>query len=150
MTRHLLFVGFSVKDPHFHEIVHDVRRALPEGRNRFGTVLTIDDDPVKTRLWKQDLDFMRFTDGRQLEIFLDAVLAYGASSHSYLLARDYGSALDPDVRTIAHALQKMAHSIPERARSGAVWNVVSEMLTELGWQAESSRSSWRALPKGLR
>lgn len=150
MTRHLLFVGFSVKDPHFHEIVHDVRRALPEGRNRFGTVLTIDDDPVKTRLWKQNLEFIRFGDGRQLEIFLDAALAYGASSHSYLLARGYGSALDPDVRTIAHALQKMADSIPESARSGAVWNVVSGMLGELGWQTESSRSSWRALPKGLK
>ncbi|WCI09657.1 SIR2 family protein [Arthrobacter sp. OVS8] len=29
ITHHLLFVGFGLADDHFHEILHDVRRALP-------------------------------------------------------------------------------------------------------------------------
>lgn len=28
MTRHVLFVGFGMRDDHFHEIIHDVRRAM--------------------------------------------------------------------------------------------------------------------------
>ncbi|WP_143347924.1 SIR2 family NAD-dependent protein deacylase, partial [Enterococcus faecalis] len=41
-TRHLLFVGFGLTDDHFHEIVHDVRRAFPaSGNGPLATALTL-------------------------------------------------------------------------------------------------------------
>lgn len=44
LTHHLLFVGFGLTDDHFHEIVHDVRRALPNNasnNHQMGTVLSL-------------------------------------------------------------------------------------------------------------
>lgn len=150
MTRHLLFVGFGVQDPHFHEIVHDVRRAVPT-EQKFGTVLTtFKEDLIRQRLWERDLDFIHLETPRLLEIFLDAVLAYGTSSHSYLLADGYGSSLSSADRAVSKSLKKMAEAIPHEARTGAAWDAVWGMLTNLGWTSESApNGSWRGLPDGL-
>ncbi|WP_207346453.1 SIR2 family protein [Arthrobacter sp. E3] len=56
LTHHLLFIGFGLADDHFHEIIFDVRQALPETRNHeFGTVLALQDDPLQRHLWKSPL-----------------------------------------------------------------------------------------------
>ncbi|WP_157311135.1 MULTISPECIES: SIR2 family protein [unclassified Microbacterium] len=149
MTRHLLFVGFGVTDPHFHEIVHDVRRAVPDKGQPFGTVLTIGHDPVKRGLWGDDLKFVEVDTPRMVDVFLDAVLAYGASSHSYLLAKGYLSTLDPEDRIVAEALGKMIDSIPEADRRGTAWDAVAVGLRDLGWGARVEKRSRSALPKGL-
>lgn len=150
MTRHLLFVGFGVKDPHFHEIVHDVRRAVPAGSSHFGTVLTLGNDTVLRKLWHGQLDFIALSNPRELDIFLDAVLAFGASTHPYLLADGYDSALSNTDRVVTAALTQMIESIPVDAREGTAWQAVSAMLTDLGWNADDDRSRWRPLPDGLR
>lgn len=149
MTRHLLFVGFGVKDPHFHEIVHDVRRAIPDRGVPFGTVITLSNDEVLRALWKHDLEFVHLPNARILDIFLDAVLAYGASSHSYLLAEGYLSTLSPEDQVVANALNQMIANVPEGSRTGATWAVIETMLHSLGWMRDSSRRSWAALPEGL-
>ncbi|MBY6059850.1 SIR2 family protein [Microbacterium esteraromaticum] len=149
MTRHLLFVGFGVKDPHFHEIVHDVRRAIPDKGVPFGTVITLSDDEVLRALWKHDLEFVHLPNARILDIFLDAVLAYGASSHAYLLSKGYLSTLSPEDRVVANALNEMIVAVPESLHMGATWAVVEKMLHGLGWMAEASKRSWPALPEGL-
>lgn len=149
MTRHLLFVGFGVKDPHFHEIVHDVRRAIPVREKPFGTVLTLNDDPFMSKLWSNDLDFVPLPNARMIEIFLDAVLAFGASSTSYLLAEHYFSALSAEDREVSTALKQMIGSIPESAQAGSSWPAVDSALRRLGWKSESSKISWGGLPEGL-
>ncbi|CAH0123307.1 SIR2 family protein [Microbacterium sp. Bi121] len=137
MTRHLLFVGFGMGDAHFHEIVHDVRRALPERGHRFGTVVTLSDDQVTRRLWENDLDFVHIDSPRQLEIFLDAMLAYGATSNSYLLADGYESALDGAELEVRRALMAVTESVSARGRNGKSWPVVARMLEELGFGSET-------------
>lgn len=149
MTRHLLFVGFGVTDPHFHEIVHDVRRAVPGKGQPFGTVLTLGHDPVKRGLWGDDLKFVELDTPRLIDVFLDAVLAYGASSHSYLLAEGYLSTLDPEDRVVAEALGRMIDSIPDADRHGTAWDAVSAGLRDLGWGVKIEKHSWNGLPEGL-
>ncbi len=149
MTRHLLFVGFGVKDPHFHEIVHDVRRAVPDKSQAFGTVLTLNDDPVTRQLWRSDLDFVFLPNPRTLDIFLDAVLAYGASSTSYLLADGFASALSRQDQELSDALRHMVDSLPPSARTGSSWGAVEQMLRRFGWGSESTSRSWAELPAGL-
>jgi hypothetical protein len=138
-----------VKDPHFHEIVHDVRRAIPVREKPFGTVLTLNDDHFMSTLWSKDLDFVPLPDARMVEIFLDAVLAFGASSTSYRLADDYFSALSAADREVSTALKQMIGSIPESAQAGSSWPAVESSLRRLGWKSESSQSSWGGLPEGL-
>lgn len=148
MTRHLLFVGFGMGDPHFHEIVHDVRRALPEKKRHFGTVLTLTADEVTKRLWNDDLDFIALETPRKLEIFLDAMLAYGSTSNSYLLGSGYESALSTADLSLRDALTHVAE-VGAGARDSSAWPVVERMLRELGHEQFAPTRSWGALPAEL-
>lgn len=136
MTRHLLFVGFGVKDPHFHEIVHDVRRALPERAGPFGTVVTLTDSEVTRRLWSDDLDFVTVSSARLLDVFLDALLAHAATTHSYLLADGYASTLPDADAALRDALLRSVSDLPAGARQSKVWPHVEEVLVQLGLGAE--------------
>jgi hypothetical protein len=58
ITKHMLFVGFSLNDDNFHRIVDAVRRALgpQEGQDgKFGTVVFVTDEPLVRELWLEDL-----------------------------------------------------------------------------------------------
>ena len=61
ITRHMLFVGFSLGDDNFHRIVDDVRKALgdrgPEPEP-FGTALMVRAPSFTQELWKDDLDIV--------------------------------------------------------------------------------------------
>jgi hypothetical protein len=59
LTRHLLFVGYSMSDDNFHRIVHQVR-AIVQGTgdgptHEFGTVLTPDRPTLIDEVWKPEL-----------------------------------------------------------------------------------------------
>src|SRR4029453_8707073 len=61
LTHHLLFVGFGLADDHFHEIVHDVRRALPNDASKnhqMGTVLSLFQEPLQKLVWTGKLDIL--------------------------------------------------------------------------------------------
>jgi hypothetical protein len=63
ITRHMLFVGFSLSDDNFHRVVHDVRNAIggPDDRPEpepFGTALTLEEKPLVDSLWKGDVQFV--------------------------------------------------------------------------------------------
>lgn len=136
MTRRLLFVGFGMSDSHFHEIVHDVRRALPSSTHDFGTVLTLRDDPVTQRLWERDLEFVTFESARLLDVFLDAVMAFAADSHSYLLARGYASTLGPADARIADRVRALVNSLDDTATQSPAWPILRQALQELGWDPD--------------
>lgn len=83
ITRHMLFVGFSLVDDNFHRIADDVRKALgraaesseeddpnivqasPQvmlGHEPFGTALLLERNPLMADLWRQDLDLVAMSD----------------------------------------------------------------------------------------
>ena len=151
VTHHLLFVGFGLKDDHFHEIIHDVRRALPQGpgdANGFATALTLSEDRVHESLWRNTLHIvpMSGSDGksetganidysvpaRTMEIFLDAVLAFSTDSHSYLLSDQFEHALDDDERRLRNALLALNSATHDGERKTAAWTVVQKSLMDLG------------------
>ncbi|MBE4717299.1 SIR2 family protein [Pseudarthrobacter sp. AB1] len=158
VTHHMLFVGFGLEDDHFHEIIHDVRRALPKRRlnqpRPFGTVLSLDAADSKRHIWQGQLDFISVTDdarpqgpvdeesaaalvlaaGRKLEIFLDALGAFSSDSHSYLLAPLYTEGLSHEERGLRQQLLALAREQrPEK--SSEIWSVLEDALVELGWES---------------
>jgi hypothetical protein len=139
MTRRLLFAGFGVSDPHFHEIVHDVRRALPDHGRPFGTVLTLADSATTRRLWHGELDFVVLPTPRVHDIFLDALMAHAASTHSYLLAAGYAATLPSPDAALREALRDFAESLPEHARYSDAWPIVEASLVQLGWRSLEPR-----------
>lgn len=120
MTRHLLFVGFGMRDDHFHEIVHDVRRAVgTQSSGLTATALTLRDDPLHQALWSKHLETVPIgeaKDGppapaaRRLEVFLDVMMCATSDSHSYLLRDDFAEALSTDERALAEALRALART----------------------------------------
>ena len=56
VTRHMLFVGFSLDDDNFHRIAHDVRKAIGEQARskKLGTALKLTREPLKEDLWQKE------------------------------------------------------------------------------------------------
>ena len=152
ITHHLLFVGFGLSDDHFHEIMHDVRRALPveDAGGNFGTALVLDDDPMRQRLWGNHLNLVSMADpnsskrdveqaARTLEIFLDALIAYSSDSHAFLLADAYDGGLTSDERNLREALLALK-SLPAANGASSAAPVIDRMLRELGWDGKAPKS----------
>ena len=142
ITHHLLFVGFGLADDHFHQIIHDVRRALPEtsGGTEFATALTMRQDTLAETLWRNQLKLLPMgpvggeirTAGRRLEIFLDALLAYATDSHSYLLHNDFESSLEVDEQALRRKVLAFTAIIGSQERAVPAWAVIERMLESLG------------------
>jgi hypothetical protein len=111
ITKHMLFVGFSLEDDNFHRIVHDVRKAIrPSGEakdlDHFGTAVMLDDNALKRELWSDQLAFAstavpdsvgdKRAAARRLEIFLDRLLFETADTSAYLMNPAYDSLLSKE------------------------------------------------------
>lgn len=104
LMRHMMFVGYSLQDEDFHEVIHEVRAArgglaVDGGR---GTVLTLFHDELEQELWVEDLevvpmlavafkDDLQSVAARQLEIFLDLVGYLSTTSAPFFLDLTYQS-----------------------------------------------------------
>lgn len=113
MTKHMLFVGYSLTDDTFHRVMHDVRRARGENGGPIGTALTLFDDPLLRKLWGDVLNFVpmeprpkKVTDAdraraaRKLEIVLDEIAIHSADISTFLLDPTYDGVLDDNERII--------------------------------------------------
>jgi len=149
LTRHMLFVGYSLSDEDFHQLVHGVRQALEgtEHTDRFGTVLTLFDDPMFAELWP-DLEVVAVADelvgeptssekaeaARRMQILLDLVAFEAADLDAFLLDPTYADLLSPAERRLADRLRPLATD-PDIASAGddlPAGARVRQLLTELG------------------
>ena len=141
ITRHMLFVGFSLDDDNFIRIAHDVRAALPKRDPRhapkFGTVLTLEEDPARRLVWERDFDIApmdRSGDGnltapaRDLEILLDDVLARSRPELSHLMKPDFAGVLDAEERDMSAALTRLAGE----SKDSPAWRPVRDFLARFG------------------
>lgn len=145
ITHHLLFVGFGLADDHFHEIVHDVRRALPvnTANGHFGTALMLQKDAMREKLWGPHLKLLDMSSvgvdkkvaARSLEIFLDALVAYSSDNHSFLLAPHYEGGLQEQERELRKSLLKLTGLQATQGTNGS-GPIIQRMLRELGWDGE--------------
>lgn len=100
LTRHLLFVGYSLSDDNFHRMVHQVRATAATRSaepRRVGTVLTPAAPGVLAPIWKPEIDFVstaaedRPFDPRRQAIFLDCLAAAVSPPGAHLLDRTWSS-----------------------------------------------------------
>ena len=137
LTRHMLFVGFSLEDDNFHRIVDAVRKACGgahlDQASGFGTVLDLVDRPIVRELWKDELGWMTFPSPRCIEIFLDylgfrAARATGAADH--LLDPTYAGVRSPADERLRAKLLDIAGD--GALRGAEAWPVVEGLLQRLG------------------
>lgn len=139
VTKHLLFVGYSLSDEDFHQLVDEIRIAIgsSDAKDVLGTVLTTSEWPL-ARLWDDLLrveQIGRTTDlpNRHLQIFLDRVAHLATPHDSHLLDESFTGLLDPEEARIAVSLKEAQR-------------VVGEILTRHP-DHETARAVYRGLEK---
>lgn len=177
MTRHMLFVGFSLDDPNFHRIADAVRRAVRGGAGggagggaagvaqvrargeRFGTALTPARRGLVEEIWSDDLRWIAMAEqgddpreaARRHDVFLDCMAAH-APSAGHLFDPAFAPLLGPDEEELTRAigeLRGIAESMRARGASSPALPVVERMIEELGAGSGVPRHRARS-PRGAR
>jgi hypothetical protein len=146
ITRHMLFVGFSLNDDNFHRIADDVRRAIRPADSGptapFGTALLLREDSLMEELWKDDLQCVNMgkaqeidvaTAARRLEVFLDLLLAEATQPTAHILDRTYADALSGEETALRDRLDSFLRTIPPAVRHSAAWHPIERALKLLGY-----------------
>ncbi|MGY1669377.1 SIR2 family NAD-dependent protein deacylase [Geodermatophilus sp. SYSU D00710] len=150
LTRHVLFVGTSMLDDDLIRIAHQVRSAVQGSqgsRHRSGTVLALQEDTARSRLWEQDVETVAMARGdtapaeaaRRLEVLLDLLGCLSAPPTGYLLDPAYRGMLDADERRLAEALQEVAGRLPEGPATTSAAGEVAALLRRLGHGRSAGR-----------
>lgn len=96
MTRHMLFIGYSLSDEDFHQLVHDVRMARDDRSELLGTALMPVSHPLLRHLWN-DVDIV----DTATDITESEGTAIAAHRRVALLLDFVGAHTTSDVRFIA-------------------------------------------------
>lgn len=139
ITRRMLFVGFSLTDPNFLQIAHDVRRAIPRRGDDepFGTALLLE-STILADLWTGDLQIHAMDTGspaesaRRLEILLDLVVAESNPTSRHLLDPAYAGLLSVDEVALRDALGALSVAGTGAAGRAPAWAAVARLLDEMG------------------
>lgn len=133
LTRHLLVVGFSLRDENFVSIVDDVRRAVPvgPGREPLGTALLFESAGPLRDLWRREISIASLGSARRLEIFLDRVLACSSEPSRHLLDESFAGFLKTPELYLRDQLRKL-DQVPAEVRALPAWREVEKLLTQLG------------------
>lgn len=116
LTRHLLFVGYSLSDDNFHRMVHQVRDtvrgSVVSANARLGTVFTPDPVTVIQEIWEPEITFLSTAgtegpDVRRLAIVLDELAALTAPVASHLLDPAFDAVFTSDELAIRDAVQSL-------------------------------------------
>jgi hypothetical protein len=147
LTRHMLFVGFSLTDDNFHRIADDVRKVVrgpgPAAPGQpFGTAL-LPTGGLTDQLWRDDLHCLSMDTApssdaatailvRRVEIFLDCILAAATSNAAHLLDEAYTGILTKEEREIRRALKALARTVSPDAQRAPAWAPVAHLLRAMG------------------
>jgi len=147
-TRHMLFVGYGLRDEDFHELVYEVKGAFPEGQvAKLGTTIALFDDPLQAELWSDVLEVVpvRPSTGsrspsaeeigaaaRDVERFLDLIGMLASSRSAFLLDSNYQGVKSEEEKTAFLALDHIVAVARTHSDSETGWGQVRKLLIELG------------------
>lgn len=157
MTRHMLFVGFSLNDDNFLKIVDDVQIAMdPSGGlgSQIGTTLLIEPNPNLAHLWGSEMNIVDMLSveesiahsdrttrlalgARRLEIFLDYLAFLATTSASHLLDPDFSGVLTEAERKLSAVLSTLA-AYGDESDLPRAWSLIEAMLKRLGLPTDES------------
>jgi hypothetical protein len=160
VTRHMLFVGFSLTDDNFHRIVDEVRKVRPATdvgtravpAREFGTALLLEPSPLLAQLWRDEIDCVtvggdststvvngvdemivrRLDAANRLEILLDFVSSEANRSVSHLLDDRYQGLLTKAEEDLRDRVRRLARDVSPEVQALPAWRLVADLLGKLG------------------
>lgn len=150
LMRHMMFIGYSLTDEDFHEVLHEVRLARagnakdgkPFSGREYGTLLTLFEKRLQSDLWRGELDIVPILPepedaervpiaARDLEVFLDLVVHLATTNAPYLFDPTYAELLTDEDQELKGQLEGLADSLHQDM---AGRELVVEFLKQFGWQ----------------
>jgi hypothetical protein len=160
VTRHVLFVGFSLTDDNFHRVVDAVRRLREAGRppGPLGTALALGHGGLAEVLWERDVRRVRMDDrpessrdfpaseaARRLEVFLDYLLSRTRDTAHLLVGERFDPLLTPGERRLRDALGRFVTDVTAADAGGVretvAWPRVERLLRGLGFEPPPAPTS---------
>lgn len=142
VTKHMLFLGFSLTDPNFHSVMDSVRRATRSYRSQqvsLGTSVQLQPNAELAQLFQEDLAFAWMSDearpisiscaARMADIFLDCLNSHAQSAVDFIANPIYDSMLSEDERLIKKQIQQMMLAIPVHVRGSHTFKVLAESIS---------------------
>lgn len=139
LTRHLLFVGYSLSDDNFHRLVHQTRAAIGATDvevEAFGTALTLEPPGFFDELWTGRVEVVSTADegqlaARALAILLDRIGALAAAPAAHLLNLEYDRVFDDDERALRTTLQDVLARAERLGKANPLRQAVEEAIAGL-------------------
>ena len=140
ITKHMLFVGFSLKDDNFVAIAHEVRSAMslaPRSEETLGTVLQLERNELRERLWPEFASVAMTEDDdageakRRVEIFVDCVAALAHTGFEHLTSAHMEGALSEAELAAREALIALCEA-GAGFESSPVWQRIRSSLADFG------------------
>lgn len=156
LTRYMMFVGYSLSDEDFHELIHEVRQARGPEQGRGSAILTLFTDHLGQQLWEDEFDIIPMmqselpTDqtaaneanivaGRQVEMFIDLVGYHSTTSAPFFLDPTYEYLIRHE-KQLRATLTDLAKST-EKSPHDSVARMVHNFLKSLGAEEETERGT---------
>jgi hypothetical protein len=146
LTRHMLFVGYSLSDDNFHRLVHQVRTAIGSRERptetQFGTALTPRAPSLGDDLWKGNVRFVSTADERGADdprrtaIVLDRIGALAAAPAAYVLQDSYSALLTEEQSELGRRLTAVWELIDRGNLDPATTATVRDALELIGRRAD--------------
>jgi hypothetical protein len=136
MTKHLLFVGSSMKDDNILRIIDEVRVLFGAGNPKragthlIGTNLSVGDNAFLREAWEKEIEWAVCGDGRKMQIALDRIVCLAHSDLSHLFGVEDGNQLTDEERALGEALLKVRDVLPRE--NTAVRGRLERLLSEIG------------------
>lgn len=143
LTRHILFLGFSLRDDNFHSLVDEVRCALEDVQpnahdrgDRFGSVFVPPSGKLGAEFWESELAVKQLgtnaSYGRKLEIALDYLGYATSSSRTHLLDERYRAILTDEEVELKQIALELQSRLTARQVASATFQPLVQLLQSFG------------------
>ena len=137
LTRHMFFVGYSLRDDDFHQLVHEVRTALGDERRQLGTALLVRDNEHLSTLWPE-INVVSTGGGddagRRVALFLDLMASAAASSITFVADETFGKLRSDHETRLNDVVRELAalHAEVTTENGQDSWPEVTRFLNHFG------------------
>mmetsp|Transcript_21191 Transcript_21191/g.25781 ORF Transcript_21191/g.25781 Transcript_21191/m.25781 type:complete len:188 (+) Transcript_21191:164-727(+) len=149
MTSHMLFVGFSLSDDNFFRIADTVKKSLPEN-SVFGTSLQLPHTPMQSEIWKNQLDFVNFSEtknpyipysARRMYIWLDYLCAITSSENTPIMDPRFKSVCSPGQNELREKIETFMASLSVNATETIEFQKLKDVIESFRPPVNSHRRS---------